>query len=395
MLRIGLQGGFGEKGRTSIAVATATTVLMFDAGIMVGGEGEDYYPRLAQPMAEVDALFISHAHEDHVGALSRLLSAGYAGPVFMTAETRAQADATLEHYADGEDYARHPLPADRIEIFGPGDTLRVGDLTVATGRSGHVVGGVWFSVTDGRQTVTYCADVVPESAVFQMDPLPSCDLLALDASYGADPVSGRVRAQEIAAWVRAHAGGCLLPTPLSGRSVELLSALDMPFAIHGSMRDAIAGQIGDAAALKPGIGGLLRRRLDAAEDWHQDLPLPQRPLLVDDGMGVAGPAKVAVPLADAAGYPILLTGHLPAGSPAALLHAQGRAAWIRMPTHPTAPENVALWESVGRPPALGHSCPSEELARLHLTIPALMANYRTGQTLTLDNGRMNADPDRE
>jgi hypothetical protein len=157
----------------------------------------------------------------------------------------------------------------------------------------------------------------------------------------------------------------------------------MPFAIHAGMREPLAAQIGEASALQPGIGDLLRNRLADALDWHTEEALPSRPLLIHDGMGVAGPAGEAIPRADAEDYPILLTGHLPAGSPAALLREKGRADWIRMPTHPTAPENVRLWQAAGRPPALGHSCPPDALLRLHNDLPALMHEYRTGQTLIL------------
>ncbi|MCR4269411.1 MBL fold metallo-hydrolase, partial [Nitratireductor sp. ZSWI3] len=250
MLQVDLQGGFGEKGRTSIAVSDGRTRIMLDAGIKVGATGDAYYPRLARPVGEIDALFISHAHEDHIGALCRLLRLGYGGPVYMTAETRAEMPATLAQYADPLDLRDFPPPDAQIRLFRPGETLAVGALQVQTGASGHVVGGVWFAVTGEGTRVVYAADMVPQSAVFQMQPLPSCDLLILDASYGADPVAGSQRARSIAAWVARHAGGCLLPTPLSGRSLELMAAIDTPFAVEAGMRDALAAQIGARQALR-------------------------------------------------------------------------------------------------------------------------------------------------
>jgi len=383
MIRIGLQGGFGEKGRTSVSLQTASTTVMLDVGIMVGAKGEDYYPRLLAAADAYDALFVSHAHEDHIGGICWLLKQGYRGRILMTAETRDEALATLEQYADPQDLAGFPVPFDRIEIFRPGDEIHVGDLAVRTGCSGHVVGGVWFAVSHRKRTLVYCADVVPESSVFRMDPLPPCDMVVLDASYGGDPVPGRKRALEIAEWVRLNAGGCLLPTPLSGRSLELIFALEMPFAVEKGMRAALEGQIGEVAALRPGVSEILKARLSNAADWNVADALPACPLLVDDGMGVAGPSRAAIPQADAQDYPILLTGHLPKGSPAAELMAKGRAAWIRMPTHPTAPENVRLWESCGRPAVLGHSCGAKDLEQLKTQLPALAIDYRTGESISL------------
>lgn len=382
-MEIGLFGGFGEKGRTSIGARTAKTALLMDIGVKVGADGDDYHPLLVWPAAQIDALLVTHAHEDHVGALAWFLGRGFRGPIYMTAETLAEAPATLEAYARAGDLAAHPLPRERVVLFEPGETFAIGDLSVATGRSGHVVGGVWFAVDNGRRRVVHCGDVVPDSGVFVMDPIPQCDLVALDASYGADPVSGAERAAAIARWVATHPGGCLLPTPLSGRSLELLAILPGEVAIHAGMRPALQAQIAAGGAISPAAAALLATRLAAAHDWNDAEPLPAMPLLADDGMGKAGPSSRALPRAVAAGHPVLLSGHLPAGSPGQRAHEDGKADWIRMPTHPTLQGNVAIWQGAGRPQALGHSCPAADLVALQAAIPTLRADCRSGQTLKL------------
>ncbi len=386
-MRVDLLGGFGEKGHTSIAVRHCGRRILFDLGIKVGASGPDYYPALQGPLHDIDAVFISHAHEDHVGALAWLLSKGWRGRILMTKETCAEAPATLAGYADARDLRGYPFPYEHVELFEPGDALRLGELVVGTGRSGHVVGGVWFAIEGEGRRLVYCADVVPESAVFVMDPMPECDLLVLDASYGADPVSGSERAKAIAEWVAGHHGGCLLPTPLSGRSLELMAVLDGPFAVHRGMRASLQAQIGAVAALKPGIADMLRARLDAASDWADGDPLPSCPLLADDGMGKAGPSARLLPLADGVSHPVLLTGHLPAGSPGAFMHEAGRADWIRMPTHPTLAGNVGIWERAGRPMTLGHSCGPTDLEALKRHIPSLRAELRTGDSVAIPETR--------
>ncbi|MEC9245248.1 MAG: MBL fold metallo-hydrolase [Pseudomonadota bacterium] len=393
MLNVDLQGGFGEKGRTSVAIGDGRTRIMLDAGIKVGASGAEYYPVLARPVGEIDGLFISHAHEDHIGALCHLMRQGYAGPIYMTEETRSEMPATLAQYADAADLADFKPPMEQIRFFRPGETLRVGELNVETGASGHVVGGVWFSVEGAGQRVVYTADIVPESAVFPMQPLPSCDLLILDASYGADPIPGAERARQIGEWVADHADGCLLPTPLSGRSLELIAAIGVPFAIEAGMREALSTQIHAPGAVHQDRVAILSERLQAARDWNVGDPLPDCPLLVHDGMGVAGPSRPALAAAEAATFPILLSGHLPAGSPGARLVDEGKAAWIRMPTHPTLPENIALWEAAGRPRLIGHSCDAAALDALCQHIPALMTGARTGDTYQIDEETIHAQSD--
>ncbi|WP_367714413.1 MBL fold metallo-hydrolase (plasmid) [Nitratireductor sp. GISD-1A_MAKvit] len=393
MLQVDLQGGFGEKGRTSVVVSDGNTCVMLDAGIKVGATGDEYYPVLARPIGEIDALFISHAHEDHIGALCHLLRQGYTGPIYMTEETRTEMPATLAQYADPADLADFSPLVEQIRLFRPGEALTVGALSVATGASGHVVGGVWFSVEAAGQRVVYSADIVPESAVFPMQPLPVCDLLILDASYGADPIPGAERAGQIGEWVVGYADGCLLPTPLSGRSLELIAAINVPFAIEAGMREALSAQIHAPDAVHKDRVAILSQRLKSARDWTVDEPLPSCPLLVHDGMGVAGPSRPALEAAEKSGFPILLSGHLPAGSPGARLVDEGKAAWIRMPTHPTLPENIALWEAAGRPRLIGHSCDAAALEALRQHIPALMAGARTGDTHQIDEETTHAHSD--
>ncbi|WP_295813231.1 MBL fold metallo-hydrolase [uncultured Nitratireductor sp.] len=393
MLKVDLQGGFGEKGRTSIAVSDGKTRVMLDAGIKVGATGNEYYPKLARPVTEIDALFISHAHEDHIGALCRMIRQGYTGPIYMTAETRTEMPATLAQYADPTELRDFQPPEAQIRLFEPGETVSVNALGIETGASGHVVGGVWFSVEGAGRRVVYTADIVPESAVFPMDPLPSCDLLVLDASYGADPIPGAERARRIAKWVADYADGCLLPTPLSGRSLELIAAIDVPFAIEAGMREALSVQIHAPGAVHAQRVGVLSKRLAAARDWSVDDALPGCPLLVHDGMGVAGPSRAALAAAELAGYPVLLSGHLPKGSPGARLVDRGAAAWIRMPTHPTLPENLALWEAAGCPPLIGHSCDAVALDALREHISALQTGARTGDSYQIDKETVYAHSD--
>ncbi|PRD44088.1 MBL fold metallo-hydrolase [Phyllobacterium phragmitis] len=382
-MRIGLHGGFGEKGRTSIGIEAGERHILLDAGIKVGATGRDYYPLIDDAaIRALDALFVSHAHEDHVGGLSWLLSRGFRGRIFMTAETFAESPETLAHYGEREHLDAFPLAASAVEIFAPGDVIDLGGLKIATGRSGHVAGGVWFAAEAEGRRVVYSADVVPDSNVFVMDPLPRCDLLVLDASYGADPVSGKERAAAIQEWIEMHPDGCLLPTPLSGRSLELMAIMPGCFAIHAGMRAALEAQLAPDMLLL-GAVSLLRQRLQQAEDWREGEPLPSCPLLTDDGMGRAGPSATVIPLAYAQNYPILLTGHLPEGTPGHALYSQGRADWIRLPTHPTLSGLVDIWSDAGKPPVLGHSCALDALDELRPYLPRLRTDLITGDFIDL------------
>ena len=94
-MRVTFHGGFGEKGRTSLGLASAGTSIILDVGINTSdgsavAPGPAYYPAIApDTLAATDAIVVSHAHEDHIGALGWCVANGFRGRFLMTAETRA------------------------------------------------------------------------------------------------------------------------------------------------------------------------------------------------------------------------------------------------------------------------------------------------------------------
>lgn len=383
-MKINLYGGFAEKGRLGVGISTTKTKLLFDIGIKVGASGRDYYPLIeVDAITALDAVLISHAHEDHVGGLLWLLEQGFQGRILMTAETLAETAQTLKNYAEQQHLESVVFPKERIELFKAGDVLTIGDAEITTGRSGHVAGGVWFCVEAEGHKVLYSGDVVPDSPVLEMDAFPHCDLLLLDASYGADAVSGDTRAQQIREWIMQNRDGCLLPTPLSGRSLELMALMPVNFAIHADMRAALAEQIAVSGALRDGVAGRLKQLLHNAQDWREDQALPRCPLLTFDAMGRAGPSAYAMTRALRTGWPVLLTGHVPEDTPAFDMLRDELADWIRLPTHPTLSGMVALWEQAGKPDMLGHSCSAALLRELAEHIPSLRQNVKSGDMIEL------------
>lgn len=363
-----------------MVLAAAGYRLMLDCGIRTEVRAE-YYPAIGTAaLAGLDAMIITHAHEDHIGAVGWAIANGFRGTLMMTAVTRRDASSIWNDYATREEARR--AEAYPVTLLEAGGSFALGPFSVLTGRSGHVAGGVWCKVRNGMSSLLYCGDAVPASPVFPMDPPPTAETVLIDASYGADDIPARIRADAIVGEVTKHST-VILPTPQMGRSLELLALIERPLALAPGMRQSLRQQIDDGSWIASPSRPLLVDRIAAATDWSPDAPWPGRPILCHDGMGMGGPAAVIIPRAAAEGVPILFTGHVPEESPGKAVLDCGRAQWLRFPTHPTLSENAALVAACRPHRVIGHSCGPDALAAMATVIPLLDPRLRTGDELEL------------
>ena len=154
-------------------------------------------------------------------------------------------------------------------------------------------------------------------------------------------------------------------------------------ALAPGMRDALRTQAEGDAWLVPGMGERLAACLAASGDWHSLAPLPRAVLLCHDGMGISGSSRAILAEAARLSHPTLFTGHLPAKSPGEQMVARRQAEWIRLPTHPTLAENLALLASCGAATVIGHSCDRAALEALRPHIAQLDTTLATGDHVDL------------
>jgi uncharacterized protein len=366
-------GGFGEKGRTSIALQEAGFTLLLDCGVNTSDRAT-YCPAItADELASLDAMLITHAHEDHIAAVGWAIANGFRGQLLMTRETRAEAMAVWQAYStDAERDLASAYPCDEVPSRG---VFQLGPFRIETGRSGHIVGGIWCHVSAAGRSALYCGDIVPESPVFAFDSMPPADLVMLDASYGDDDVASPRRFAAIVEYL-SRTRGCVLPTPLIGRSLEMLALIELPLALAPGMRAALTRQLGEGDWLHAGVSGTLHERLTHAIDWQPDQPWPDCPVLCHDAMGLAGPSAAILARAGREGYPVLFTGHVPKGSPGDRMMQSGAAHWLRFPTHPTLSENRMIARASGAGRVLAHSCAAPILSVLARSIDHLVTDIR-------------------
>jgi ribonuclease J len=150
-------GGLGEIGLNMMVFEYGKTLFVVDAGLMFPEDymlGIDYVipdmDYLKQSKLKVSGIILTHAHEDHIGALSYLLKEINA-PVFGTPFTLELVRHKLEEKNILSSAALH-------EIF-PGEKLKLGAFEIEFIRVGHsVVDGVGLAIDTPIGLIVHTGD---------------------------------------------------------------------------------------------------------------------------------------------------------------------------------------------------------------------------------------------
>lgn len=136
-LRLIALGGMGEIGKNCYLYEYGDDIVLVDAGLAFPDEatpGVDIIipdlSYLAGRIKNVRGILVTHAHEDHIGALPHLLPELPGVPVYASTLARALIGAKLKGARAGH-HTLHPLD--------PGDTVRLGAFTVEPFRIGHSI----------------------------------------------------------------------------------------------------------------------------------------------------------------------------------------------------------------------------------------------------------------
>jgi ribonuclease J len=115
-LKISIHRGSKEIGGTCIELATSQTKILVDLGAPLSKNSQSFDPK----SLKVDAVLISHPHQDHYGLIEQL---DEKTPVYIGALGKSLIDATRI-------FLKRELPANNFIPFTRSNTFTVGDFTI-------------------------------------------------------------------------------------------------------------------------------------------------------------------------------------------------------------------------------------------------------------------------
>lgn len=249
-----------EIGANSYLLEVAGKRLILDSGLHPRFDGAEALPQLelAEPDS-VDAIFLSHAHQDHVGSLPVAMRRQPRAPVFMTEATRQLSEIMLHNSVNvmlkkkDEGVTSYPLFGHReidaaVRRWRPvplhtrfdvtGERLRVdeaADLSIEFFDAGHILGSVGTLIRAEGRTIFYTGDVqfddqtISQAARFPEHPL---DVLIIETTRGdRETPPGFTRAgeeQRLADAIKAafdRDAGILIPLFALGKTQEMLGMI--------------------------------------------------------------------------------------------------------------------------------------------------------------------------
>jgi Cft2 family RNA processing exonuclease len=236
-------GGSGEQGRTAYLISEDGFSVLLDYGVqrVFTNKYAGKYPFITPDMlGKVQAVVLSHAHEDHAASLPLLVKQNKNIPIYCHAVTANLVPDYCRAWSRAVQMSGFSLPYKNEDIaslnFVPkqfGEKFHIGPFMIEIGPSGHMPGSVWVAIQGTHQSLLYTGDCCWENRLLCPPQLPTEFTVTIaNSAYGNKLICQAEQEKLMITKVTEciqKGGSVLLPVPRIGRGQELIVFLSNLF----------------------------------------------------------------------------------------------------------------------------------------------------------------------
>lgn len=249
-LRVTTLGCCREVGRAAFLLSTPESRILIDCGEKPGA-ANGATPFLGvpeiQPLTNLDAVVLTHAHLDHCALIPLLFRYGFSGPIYSTPPTRDLSSMLQLDYLEVIRKEDRPAPYSSNEVkqyvkhsicLNYGSVTDIApDIKLTFHNAGHILGSAiaHFHVGDGLYNIAFTGDFnYGKSRLFNpaVASFPRLEAIFMESTYGAsqDMTPGRRDAEaklyDVIKRTVERGGKVIIPAFAVGRSQEVMLALE-------------------------------------------------------------------------------------------------------------------------------------------------------------------------
>jgi len=174
---------------------------LFDCGLIQGEKISDKenWNLFSYKANEIDALFVSHAHIDHIGRIPKLIHEGFNGKIYSTSATK---DLTLPMLEDTANIVSKNKEFDLEKIYSSENIKKAMDLwhtadygekisefedfSFSFKNSGHILGSAMTEVIYNNKKIVFTGDLgnSPSPILPDCEQITDADYLIMESVYG-------------------------------------------------------------------------------------------------------------------------------------------------------------------------------------------------------------------
>jgi len=195
-------GGTGSVTGSNFMLKTDAKVFLIDCGLVQGSDEEEEknWEDFAYNAHDVDVLFVTHAHADHIGRIPKLVRDGFKGVIYSTDATRDLAGVMFD---DALAIARHEAKKkgkehfynekdveDTMGLWKTIDYHATTDLgegfSVYFKDAGHVLGSVIVEISRNGKKIAFTGDLgnSPTPLLRPTEAVTDANYLLIESVYG-------------------------------------------------------------------------------------------------------------------------------------------------------------------------------------------------------------------